>query len=260
MKANGKVFAGDRSHRKYSEHSESKAVFWSPKYHRSLQHGLLSSPTFAAVCTGLCAPFHPRVLLPQPSFVCTHFVITHSGHKTYRILNWTEVPNALKEFMLHNCTGLPENKQWCMAKILSRGDDSDLSLWLRPCLAADGATCNLSPGCRAREDKQKSNVRSRGQRWENMSCLQPGEAIGAFIRSEWRQCWRLRRRKPNPSALRCWRRNGAAVRLARQLCLKHPTMGIPCATTSPCVGSAATVVTLKAFLCFVFCDYGLHHT
>lgn len=66
--------------------------------------------------------------------------------------------------MLHNCTGLPENKQWCMAKIFSRGDDSDPSSWVRPCLAADGATCNLSSKCRAREGKQKSETRSRGHK------------------------------------------------------------------------------------------------
>lgn len=149
--------------------------------------------------TRLRVPFHPpHTLLPKSSFVCTRFVITHPGHKTYRILNWTEVPNALKEFMLHNCTGLPENKQWCMARILSRGDDSDLSLWLRPCLAADGATCNLSSRCTLREDKQKSNVQSRGHRWENTSYLELLETLNAFIRSESRLLRRLWKRKPDP--------------------------------------------------------------
>lgn len=127
------------------------------------------------MCMRLHMPFNPpHMLLPKSSFVCTHLVITHSGHKTYRILNWTEVPNALKEFMLHNCTGLPENKQWCIAKIFSQGDDSDPSLWLRPCLAADGANCNLSSQCRAREDKQKTNARSRGHK------MRKHKLFGAF--------------------------------------------------------------------------------
>lgn len=145
----------------------------------------------------LHVPFNPpHTLLPKSSFVCTHLVITHSGHKTYRILNWTEVPNALKEFMLHNCTGVPENKQWCMAKIFSQGDDSDPSLWLRPCLAADGVTCNLPSQCRAREGKQKSNAWNI--RWENTSYLELLETLNPFICSETRQHWRSRTRKPSP--------------------------------------------------------------
>lgn len=103
-----------------------------------------------------------------------HICIPHSGHKTYQILNWTEVPNALKEFMLHNCTVLPENKQWCMAKILSQEDDSDPSLWLRLYWAADGAICNLCSKCRTREGKHMSSAWSKGHKIRNH------ELFGAF--------------------------------------------------------------------------------
>lgn len=59
----------------------------------------------------MCIKSHMLFNFFISSFVCIYFIIIHSGNKPHRILNCTEVPDALKEFMLHNCTGLPENKQ-----------------------------------------------------------------------------------------------------------------------------------------------------
>lgn len=142
-------------------------------------------------------PFSPPCM---SSFVCIHCIIVHAGHKTYRSLNWTEVPNALKEFMSHNCTGLPENKQWYTVKIFSQGDDSDPSSWLRPCLTADGTTCNLFFRCRAAEAKQKGNGKDwLDTGWENKSCLQVLEALESFICFASRKSWAFGRNKtPTP--------------------------------------------------------------
>lgn len=183
-------------------------------------------------------PFNPpHVLLPKSSFVCTHLVITHPGHKTYRILNWTEVSNALKEFMLHNCTGLPENKQWCMAKIFSQGDDSDPCLWLRPYLAADGATCNLSSRCGVREGKQERNEWSRGCK------MRKHKVCGAFGDPQHVHSFRikatleLRTRKPIPISMTqqpiCgWRSvAGSALVVQAAMCLVAPTTGQPADST-----------------------------
>lgn len=59
----------------------------------------------------VCIKFHMLFNFFISSFACIHFIIIHSGNKPHRILNWTEVPDALKEFMLHNYSGFPENKR-----------------------------------------------------------------------------------------------------------------------------------------------------
>lgn len=85
-----------------------------------------------------------------------------------------------------------------MAKIFTQGDDSDLSLWLRPCLAADGATCNLSCRCRAREGQRESTARSRGCTMRKHKLF---GAFGAFICPESKQHWRLWKRKLSPISI-----------------------------------------------------------
>lgn len=74
--ANGNVFAGDRSHRKYSQHSESKPVLWSPKYLKSLQHRLLSSRLCCSVHRAVCAL--PSPCASSPAFICMHTLCNHS--------------------------------------------------------------------------------------------------------------------------------------------------------------------------------------
>lgn len=172
------------AHRKHSLHWESKTILWRHKYHNPAfdMGSSFRSPvlwcSLAGACPecawgSVCSLILPTCFFPSLRLYA-HICIIHSGHKTYSILNWTEVSNALKEFMLHNCMGLPENKRWCMAKILSQGDDSDPSLWLRPCWAADGAACNLCSRCRTRECKQRSNAWSKGHEIRNQ------ELFGAF--------------------------------------------------------------------------------